>query len=261
MAAAAFAEFLPLAHAMADAAAAVQRRWFRTPFLIERKADLSPVTIADREAETAMAELIRRHHPDHGILGEEHGTTGRDAEFLWCLDPIDGTKSFVCGRPMFGTLIALLHQGRPVLGIIDQSILRERWVGLQGGSTTLNGTPIRVRDCAGLDEAVLFATSPQMFTRPGEAEAFRRVESTVRLTLFGGDCYGYGLLAAGFADLAVEAGLQTYDFMALIPVIEGAGGRLTDWQGRALGLDSAGQVIAAGDARAHEAALRRLDLS
>jgi inositol-phosphate phosphatase/L-galactose 1-phosphate phosphatase/histidinol-phosphatase len=257
----AFAEFLPLAHALADAAAAVQRRWFRAPFTVEQKADESPVTIADREAEAAMRALIQRHHPDHGILGEEHGVIGEGAEFLWCLDPIDGTRSFICGRPMFGTLIALLHRGRPVLGIIDQAILAERWVGLAGAPSTLNGVPIRVRECPDLAHAVLFATSPQMFTGPGEAAAFRRVEDRVRLTLFGGDCYGYGLLAAGFADLAIEAGLRPYDFMALIPVIEGAGGRITDWRGAGLTLASGGQVVAGGDARVHNAALACLNLS
>jgi inositol-phosphate phosphatase/L-galactose 1-phosphate phosphatase/histidinol-phosphatase len=256
-----YAGFLPLAHAMADAAGAVQRRYFRAPLAVERKADESPVTRADREAEAAMRALIARDHPDHGILGEEQGTSGLDAEFLWCLDPIDGTKSFICGRPMFGTLIALLHHGRPVLGIIDQSILNERWVGLQGVPTTLNDRPIAVRRCPDLARAVLFSTSPQMFKGPGEAAAFRRVEERVELTLFGGDCYGYGLLAAGFADLAIETGLQTYDFMALVPVIEGAGGRITDWRGQPLGLDAEGRVLAVGDAALHAAAIRLLDLT
>ena len=170
------------------------------------------------------------------------------------LDPIDGTKSFITGRPLFGTLIALAHRGRPVMGMIDQSILRERWVGVAGGVSAWNGRPISVRACPRIEDAVLFATSPAMFRAGAENDAFDRVQRKVRLPMYGGDCYAYGLLAMGFADLVVEASLQPYDFMALVPVIEGAGGRLTDWQGRSLDLGSNGQVVAAGDARVHAAA-------
>ncbi len=254
MAGASYREFEALAHRLADCAGEVQRRYFRTPVSVETKADESPVTIADREAEAAMRELIGAAYPDHGILGEEHGRDRVDAEFVWVLDPIDGTKSFITGRPLFGTLIALAHRGRPVVGMIDQSILRERWVGVAGEGSAWNGRPIAVRGCARIEDAVLFATSPAMFRAGAENDAFDRVQRRVRLPMYGGDCYAYGLLAMGFADLVVEAGLQPYDFMALVPVIEGAGGHLTDWQGRALDLGSAGQVVAAGDARIHAAA-------
>ena len=252
--AAAYREFEALAHRLADRAGEIQRRYFRSPVSVETKADQSPVTIADREAEAAMRELIAAACPGHGILGEEHGRERTDAEFVWVLDPIDGTKSFITGRPLFGTLIALAHRGRPVLGLIDQSILHERWVGLAGGGAVHNGRPIRVRPCPRLDDAVLFSTSPRLFKAGAETAAFDRVADRVRLPMFGGDCYAYGLLAMGFADLVVEAGLQPYDFMALVPVIEGAGGLVGDWQGRPLALDSPGQVLAAGDARVHAAA-------
>jgi inositol-phosphate phosphatase/L-galactose 1-phosphate phosphatase/histidinol-phosphatase len=259
MSGASYREFEALAHRLADCAGETQRRYFRTPVSVETKPDASPVTIADREAEAAMRELIAAAYPDHGILGEEYGRDRAEAEFVWVLDPIDGTKSFITGRPLFGTLIALLHEGRPVVGMIDQSILRERWVGTKGGTSAWNGRPIRVRECPRLEDAVLFATSPAMFRAGPEDEAFDRVQRRVRLPMYGGDCYAYGLLAMGFADLVVEAGLQPYDFMALVPVIEGAGGRLTDWQGQALALGSSGQVVAAGDARVHAAACALLD--
>lgn len=254
MTAVSYREFEGLAHRLADRAGEIQRRYFRTPVSVEAKADASPVTVADREAEAAMRELIRAAYPGHGILGEEHGDEALDAEFVWVLDPIDGTKSFITGRPLFGTLIALAHAGRPVLGIIDQAILRERWVGVAGEAAAWNGRPIRARPCPRVEDAVLFTTSPLLFDPGAEREAYERVQARVRLPMFGGDCYAYGLLAAGYADLVVEAGLAPYDFMALAPVVEGAGGRATDWQGRPLALSSSGQVLAAGDARAHAAA-------
>jgi inositol-phosphate phosphatase/L-galactose 1-phosphate phosphatase/histidinol-phosphatase len=253
-----YREFEGLAHRLADAAGEIQRRYFRTPVAVETKADDSPVTAADREAEAVMRDLIRAAHPDHGLFGEEHGRDRADAEFVWCLDPIDGTKSFITGRPLFGTLIALVHAGRPVLGVIDQSILRERWVGVAGEGAWWNGRPARTRPCRHLADATLFCTSPQMFKTPAEQAGFAAVESAVRLPMYGGDCYAYGLLASGFADLVVEASLAPYDYMALVPVIEGAGGRITDWQGGALGFDSPGQAAAAGDAGTHAECLHTL---
>lgn len=251
-------DILAFAHRLADAAGAVQRRYFRTPVAVDTKADDSPVTIADREAEAAMRELIARHFPSHGVLGEEHGSDRLDAEFVWVLDPVDGTKAFVTGRPQFGTLIALCREGRPVLGIIDQSITGERWVGSAGAVSSMNGRPIATRACPAPAQAVLCATSPYMFGQGAEREAFERLAGQVRMPLFGGDCYAYGLLAMGFVDLVVEAGLGIYDFMALVPVIEGAGGTITDWESRALHLGSNGRVVAAGDLRSHAAALRIL---
>ncbi len=249
-----YREFEALAPRLADRAGEVQRRYFRTPVAVETKADESPVTVADREAEAAMRELIRASFPDHGILGEEHGGDRLDAEFVWVLDPIDGTKAFITGRPLFGTLVALAHVGRPVLGVIDQSILRERWLGLAGVPTTWNGRPSRARPCADIADAVLLTTSPDTFAPGPERDGFGRVRDRVRLPLYGGDCYAYGQVALGFADLVVEVGLQAYDFMALAPVLEGAGGQLTDWEGRPVGLASDGRVVAAGDARVGDVA-------
>lgn len=251
------AEALALAGRLADAAGAVIRPHFRTGVAIVDKADESPVTIADRDAEAAIRTLIEDAFPDHGILGEEHGSVRLDAEFVWVLDPIDGTKAFISGLPVFGTLIALLQGGRPVLGVIDQPITGERWLGAQGHGTTLNGRPVRTRPCERLDRATLFATAPDMFKGP-EIEAFERLRTSVKLMRWGADCYATAMVASGHADLVVESSLQTYDFCALVPVIEGAGGIATDWDGRPLRIDSGKRSAIAGDVRAHAAALERL---
>jgi inositol-phosphate phosphatase/L-galactose 1-phosphate phosphatase/histidinol-phosphatase len=252
-------EFLNLAHRLADVAGEVQRRYFRTPVAVDNKADNSPVTIADREAEAAMRDLIRAAFPSHGVFGEEYGKDGADAEFVWVLDPIDGTKSFITGRPMFGTLIALAHGGKPVVGIIDQTITRERWVGVAGQPSSHNGRPISTRACSRLADAVMCSTSPLMFAPGEERTAFERAVASVRLPMFGGDCYAYGLMAMGFADLVLEAGLEPYDYMAVIPVIEGAGGRITGWHGEPLPMIASHvRMLAAGDARTHAEAVELL---
>ena len=248
---------IALANEMADAAGAVIRRYFRTPVGVDVKADDSPVTIADRETEAAMRALLARTRPQDGILGEEHGRERLDAEYLWVIDPIDGTKAFITGMPVFGTLIGLLHRGRPVLGVIDQPILGERWLGAAGAPTTMNGKAIRTRPCPSLDKAFLYSTAPDMF-RGADAVAYERVRGKVRQPRFGGDCYAYGLLTMGFADLVIEASLQPYDYCAVIPVVEGAGGVMTDWQGKALTIESDGRVVAAGDRAAHAQALAAL---
>ena len=250
--------FLALAARLADAAGAAIRPYFRQPLAVDDKPDLSPVTAADRAAELAMRELIEAGFPEHGIIGEEFGRVREVAEFVWVLDPIDGTKSFISGVPLFGTLIALTRAGRPILGIIDQPISRERWVGAAGRATTLNGRAIRCRECTALATATLFATTPDMFGGP-DAAAFARVSAAVKLTRFGADCYAYGLLAAGFVDLVLEASLKPYDFCAMIPIVEGAGGIATDWRGAGLGLASEGRVLVAGDRRVYQAALALLD--
>jgi len=239
---------------MADAAGVVARRYFRTPIAIDTKPDASPVTIADREAEAAMRELLAQQVPDHGIYGEEMGKSNTSAEYVWVLDPIDGTKAFITGKPSFGILIALLHRGVPILGIIDQPVTHERWMGVAGRPSTLNGQPIRVRACAALDKSVLYATAPEMF-KGADAAAWENIRRRVGLVRYGADCYAYGLLASGFVDLVVEASMQPYDYCALVRVVAGAGGAVTDWQGAALGLGSDGRVLASGDARMHAAAL------
>ena len=254
---AALDRFLILAAELADAAGAAIRPYFRTRLTVDDKADLSPVTAADRAAEAAMRQLINTSFPDHGIIGEEYGRERADAEFVWVLDPIDGTKSFISGVPLFGTLIALAQGGKPILGIIDQPISRERWVGAKGRETTYNGAPIRCRECSALSAATIFATTPDMF-KGADAAAFARAAGAAKLVRFGADCYASGLVALGFADLVIEASLQAYDFGPMGPIVEGAGGIVTDWQGAPLGLGSDGRVVIAGDRRAHREALALL---
>jgi inositol-phosphate phosphatase/L-galactose 1-phosphate phosphatase/histidinol-phosphatase len=237
---------LAFANGLADTAGAILRRYFRRGVAVDDKADLSPVTVADREAEAALRAAIEREHPADGIFGEEHGALRLDARRVWVLDPIDGTKSFISGVPLFGTLIALVEDGEPVLGVIDQPISRERWLGARGHASTLNGAAIRARACPTLGAATLFATSPDMFVG-ADSGGFQRLKGAVKLARYGADCYAYGLLAAGFVDLVVESSLKPYDFLAAVPVIEGAGGRITDWEGRRLGLGSGGRVVACGD--------------
>ena len=249
--------FMECAERMADAAGEVLRRYFRTPLLIEAKGDESPVTKADRETETAIRAVIADAYPEHGIRGEEFAPVNPGAEFTWVLDPIDGTKSFITGKPLFGTLISLAHHGRPVLGIIDQPVLRERWRGIDGVSATFNGEPAKVRGCTDISDAMLYATAPDMFLGD-DAVAFERLCGAVRHPLFGCDCYAYGLLASGHVDLVVEASLQPYDYAALVPIVEGAGGVMTDWAGKPLDLSSDGRVVAAGDPAIHAAALELL---
>jgi inositol-phosphate phosphatase / L-galactose 1-phosphate phosphatase / histidinol-phosphatase len=221
---------------------------------VDDKPDRSPVTAADRAAEQTMRALIENRFPEHGIIGEEFGRLRENAEFVWVLDPIDGTKSFISGVPLFGTLIALAHNRRPILGIIDQPVSRERWVGVTGRATTLNGVVVHSRACPALSAATLFATTPDMF-KAADAAVFGRVSGAVKLTRFGADCYAYGLVAAGFIDLVLEASLKPYDFCAMVPIVEGAGGIATDWRGAALDLASDGRIVVAGDRRIHRAAL------
>ncbi len=242
------------AESLATAARPVSRRWFRHKLHVDTKADESPVTIADREVEAALRALIAARFPDHGILGEELGCSHVDAEYVWSLDPIDGTRSFISGHPLWGTLIALLHRGAPVLGVIDMPMLDERWVGIAGEHTRLNGVACSSSQRQRLDAATLYSTSPDLF-HDAERVAFETLSRAVQMRRFGGDCYSYALLAAGHVDLVLESDLQPYDYLALAPVIEGAGGRITDWSGRALGMGSDGRVLAAGNAALHRQAL------
>ena len=239
---------LALALRLADAAGAAIRPLFRGQWSEERKADRSYVTEADRAAEAAMRALIEAQFPADGIIGEEYGTRNEGAGRQWVLDPIDGTTSFIAGRPIFGTLIALLQDGWPVLGIIDQPVSGERWVGRIGQPTLFNGKPAVTRPLKDLAEAVLGTTSPHAFTNE-EVDAFMAVAKSVaeRKIVYGGDCYNYGLVASGHLDIVIEAGLKLHDYAALVPVVEGAGGMMADWQGNPLDAGSDGTVIALGD--------------
>ncbi|KAL2537584.1 myo-inositol monophosphatase like 2 [Forsythia ovata] len=258
--------FADVGNKLADASGDVIRKYFRKSFDIIDKEDLSPVTIADQAAEESMVKIIEENFPSHAIYGEENGWRWKEnvADYVWVLDPIDGTKSFITGKPLFGTLIALLHKGKPILGLIDQPVLRERWIGIIGRRTTLNGQEVSTRSCPQLSKAYLYTTSPHLFS--GEAEvAFTRVRSKVKVPLYGCDCYAYALLASGYVDLVIESGLKPYDFLSLIPVIEGAGGVITDWEGHQLHWEASSNshvtsfnVVAAGDKRVYQEALDTL---
>jgi myo-inositol-1(or 4)-monophosphatase len=235
--------------------------FFRTALSIEdkgRPGSFDPVTAADHAAETAMRALIRRTFPDHGIVGEEYGKERADAEYVWVLDPIDGTKSFISGMPAWGTLIGLLRSGEPVFGMMSQPFTRERFSG-GGGAARYRGPAgerdLRVRPCARLSEAVLFTTSPRLMNATDRAR-FGRVEDAVRLSRYGGDCYAYCMLAAGHVDLVIETELKPYDVLPLVPIIAGAGGTITTWEGGAP--HAGGRIIAAGDKRMHKAAMELL---
>ncbi len=249
--------FLALADKLADAAGAVALRYFRTPIAIDAKPDASPVTIADKEAEDAMRALIEDAYPDHGIIGEEREARNPNAEFIWVLDPIDGTQSFVTGKPVFGTLIGLLKDAKPILGVMDMPALKERWTGAVGKTTTFNGDAVRVRDCDDVAKAWLYATSPHMFLDT-DFPAFERLRKASWRTIYGAECLAYGLLANGLVDIVCEGTMDLHDYAPMVPIIEGAGGVITDWQGRTLGMEDNATVLACGDAACHAAAVEFL---
>jgi histidinol phosphatase-like enzyme (inositol monophosphatase family) len=238
------------AAAAADAAGNILRSYFRSTLTLEKKDARSPVvTRADREAEKAMRAVIAAAFPDHGIIGEEFGRTDGGGSCTWVLDPLDGTIAFVCGRPIFVCLVAVLEEGCPILGLIDQPILGERWVGTASGTTRLNGERCSVSGVGMLNEARLATTDPACLDTPRNADWFTRLRQRARLVSLGGDGYSYGLLASGFLDLIIESGLAWHDAAALIPVIEGAGGVITDFSGRTLQPGAAEyDVIAAASA-------------
>jgi myo-inositol-1(or 4)-monophosphatase len=239
---------------LANAAAESILPHFRTSASVETKSDtrFDPVTVADRDAEAAIRRLINDTYPEHGIVGEELGSERADAEFVWVIDPIDGTRSFITGLPVWGTLIGLMQSGKPILGMMAQPFTGERFAG-DGTRAWYSGPdgerPIATRPCASLADASLFTTTPAMFSG-ADREAYDRVERAVRLARYGCDCYAYCMVAGGHADVVVEAGLQAYDIVALIPIVEGAGGRLTDWHGNSAA--AGGRVVASGDRRLHE---------
>ena len=247
---------------LATASGEVILPFFRTSLSIDNKSavhEFDPVTEADRAAEAVMRRLIKANFPQHGIVGEEFGSEHEDAEYVWVLDPIDGTKSFIAGFPTWGTLIALMHRGTPVFGMMHQTFIGERFSG-DNGSAFYSGSAgkrrLAARRCASLQDATLFTTSPLLMNAADRA-SFGRVEQAVRLTRYGGDCYSYCMLAAGHLDLVIETELKPYDIAALIPIITGAGGAVTTWEGSPA--PSGGRIVAAGDKRVHEAALKLLN--
>ena len=240
---------IALALRLADAAGAAIRQYFRVNVASERKEDASPVTLADRAAEEAMRRILDAERPHDTIIGEEFGTKEGASGRSWVLDPIDGTTAFLAGRPIFGTLIALMVDGWPVMGVIDQPITKERWVGATGRPTTLNGTPVRTRPCRELADASIATTGPHYFSdHDGEHFMGLAAKTDYRRMVMGGDCYNYAMLASGHLDIVCEANLKIYDWAALVPVVEGAGGCMADWNGEPLNASSDGHVLALGDA-------------
>lgn len=253
-------ELIDVAHTLANASGQVVSAYFRQSFAVEEKKDLSPVTAADRKAEQAIHALLAKLRPDDGVVGEEFGVERENAEFVWVIDPIDGTKAFVSGKPIFGTLIALLHDGVPVLGIIDQPILKERWIGAIGHETLFNNKLCRTRPCSLLQDAIInMGAQAFPFGNAVSLDAYRRLAKSAKTTTVGGDCYAYGLTASGHIDICIEHDLKLYDFAAVVPVIEGAGGSVTDWKGQRLTRNSAGNVLAVGDVRLLEQAVTLLE--
>ncbi|HMK88663.1 MAG TPA: histidinol-phosphatase [Methylocystis sp.] len=260
-------DFEKFVERLADVSGEALLPFFRTALKPVDKAGggaFDPVTEADHAAETAMRRLIEKTFPNHGVIGEEFGAHGEGAEYVWVLDPIDGTKSFLCGFPTWGTLIGLTHNGAPVYGLMNQPFTRERffgdgraafWRGRRHGDGELERRKLTSRRCDSLSQATLMTTSPLLID-PGLLENFRRVEREARLSRYGGDCYAYCALAAGHVDLVIETGLNPYDVMALIPIVEGAGGVISSWSGESAA--KGGSILAAGDRRLHEVAMKLL---
>jgi len=250
-------DIAPFALQLADSAREIVLRSFRRSTSIEHKHDRTPVTVTDREIERMARERIAARFPGHGVCGEEFPDTPGDGVYTWVLDPIDGTKGFITGKPLFGSLIALVRGARPVLGVIDIPVLAERWLGMAGTAATLNGVACTTSSVTELSLATVYASSPDMFSG-ALRERFDRLTAQVRFRCFGADCYAYGLLASGYTDLVAEASMHPHDYMALVPVVESAGGVITDWSGEALNLESDGTVLAAANQTLHEAALAAL---
>lgn len=221
---------------------------------VELKSDASPVTETDRLIEQSLRDRIADRYPGHGILGEEHGSSNLDADLVWVIDPIDGTLAFVAGVPVYGTLIGLAHEGRPVLGVIDHPATGDRWVGGAGRGSTWNGRPVHARRCASISQAFL-TTSNRDLLNASEQVAFQRLRDAAELTLYGASCYAYGLLASGRTDIGIDSGLEIFDALAPAAVIQGAGGIITDWTGGAIEIGWKGQMIACGDTAVHSQAL------
>jgi inositol-phosphate phosphatase/L-galactose 1-phosphate phosphatase/histidinol-phosphatase len=239
---------IALAVRRADAAGAAIRPYFRSDMVPERKEDATPVTLADRAAEEAMRRILTAEVPRDTVIGEEFGASAGTSGRSWVLDPIDGTAGFLAGRAIFGTLIAVVVEGWPVLGVIDQPIAGERWIGARGRPTTLNGKPARTRPCRELSEATLATTGPHYFDDHDGAHFMALAAKTDhKRMVMGGDCYNYAMLASGHLDVVCEAGLKLHDWAALVPVVEGAGGLMCDWNGDPLHAGSTGHVLALGD--------------
>ena len=245
-------EFISFANYISDESAKIIKQYFRKPLNITNKDDESPVTIADKNTELVIRKLISLQYPNHGILGEEFEDKDKESEYLWVIDPIDGTRSFIAGHKDFGTLIALLHNKKPIIGIINCPMHEERWLGIQGRQSTMNGEVINTSNKCTLDQSYLCSTGLYMFENDEFKKGFEKIINITRYHRYGGDCYNYGMLASGYIDIVIENMLKTHDYMALIPIIEGAGGKITDKFGKKINLDSDGSVIVSANEKLHK---------
>ena len=250
---------LAFAHELADRSGDVTLRYFRrTPKVSNKQRDggFDPVTAADQAAEQIMSNMVARTWPDHGVIGEEFGTRGEDARFRWIFDPIDGTRAFIMGQPLWGTLICLVDGDLPLLGLMNQPFTGERFWASQNKAQFRIGSGrakrITTRDCVSISSAILTTTHPDLFNRPSDRKAFDRLAQNVQMSRFGGDCYNYCMLAAGYIDLVVEVDLKPHDIAALIPIVEGAGGRITTWDGKSA--LNGGRIVASGNPTLHKKA-------
>jgi histidinol phosphatase-like enzyme (inositol monophosphatase family) len=250
-------EFAASISTMADASGELIRTEQLKAFDLQIKDDGSPVTSVDKAAEMSIRDIIAELHPDHGIIGEEHPPSAADSEFVWAIDPIDGTLPFLAGFPVFGTLIALLHNGVPVLGVIDMPMTRERWIGGSNLPSTHNGKPVRTRACENLAAALMSTSNPDFYD-DSTVPALKRMQQVTRLSVYGGSCMAYAQIASGRIDVGIDVQFDVFDYLALVPIINGAGGIITDWNGDALDIKSGDRFIAAGDERTHAEALQVL---
>ena len=248
-------EYIEFAGQLAEASAVIIKQYFRAEITVERKADSTPVTIADKKSEEVMREMIMKTFPEHGILGEEFGYYRPEAQYQWVLDPIDGTKSFISGTYLFGTLIGLMKEGKPVLGVINNPIVNQFLIGANG-ETRLNGREVRVRPCPSIDVATVLCTSHWSVERHHNMAAYEALTRKARLYRTWGDCHGYYLVATGYADVMLDPVMNPWDLIPLVPILEGAGGRITDWQGNDV-LTGQGVIATGGDI--HDAVVRTLN--
>jgi len=254
-----YGELQVFADKLADASGDILRKGFHGALNIETKADSTPVTQIDREVESRLKAMIEQVYPSHGIIGEEFGNTHGNSPYQWVIDPIDGTKAFIAGYLTFTTLIALLHNGKPIIGIIDQPILKQRWAAISGQQTLLNSTPLPLLSNKKTLKQASIATTSTGYFSDGQAEKIKKLKENCANLILGGDAYAYAMLASGKLDIVIDVAMKPYDYCALAPVIEGVGGVITDWSGKPLSLHSDGSVISAASKELHVACLEILN--
>ena len=245
-----YQEYLNFANKLADAASVTSMQYFRTSLDIDNKSDQSPVTIADKNTELKIRSMIEKKYPDHGILGEEFDSINSNAEFIWVIDPIDGTRSYIAGHKDFGNLISLTHYKKPIIGIINCPAHKERWVGAINQRSTYNRQTTKSSKVINIEDAYLF-TSGIYFDEPILRNAVKKITKKVKYYRYGGDCYMYGMVASGLIDIVIEDTLKIHDYMALVNVIEGAGGKITDKFGKEINTDSQGSIVVSANQELH----------